>query len=90
MGRGRNAPAGCGKPALVRSASGGERNSIGGREYLRRTFYSQIDELIALVEEVNLENVGFCLDVGHANVDGVDIPAAIQRMGEEAVRSTSA
>ena len=40
-------------------------------------FYSQIDELIALVEEVNLENVGFCLDVGHANVDGVDIPCLL-------------
>ena len=52
-------------------------NIYGGR------FYSQIDELIALVEEVNLENVGFCLDVGHANVDGVDIPAAIQRMGKK-------
>lgn len=52
-------------------------NIYGGR------FYSQIDELIALVEEVNLENVGFCLDVGHANVDGVDIPATIQRMGKK-------
>lgn len=52
-------------------------NIYGGR------FYSQIDELINLVEEVNLDNVGFCLDVGHANVDGVDILSAVQRMGRK-------
>lgn len=52
-------------------------NIYGGR------FYSQIDELIQLVEEVNRDNVGFCLDVGHANIDGVDIPSAVQRMGRK-------
>lgn len=52
-------------------------NIYGGR------FYSQIDELISLVDEVNLPNVGFCLDVGHANLDKVNIPAAIQRMGNK-------
>ena len=52
-------------------------NIYGGR------FYSQIDELIQLVEEVSRDNVGFCLDVGHANIDGVDIPSAVQRMGRK-------
>lgn len=42
--------------------------------------FSKIDDLIDLVDRVNLENVGFCLDVGHAHVDGVDIPDAIRKM----------
>ena len=46
-------------------------------------FYSKIDELIKLVNDINLENVGFCLDVGHANVDNVDIPNTIKDMGNK-------
>ncbi len=52
-------------------------NIYGGR------FYSQIDELIQLVEEVDLDNVGWCLDVGHANVDGVDLVQTVHRMKEK-------
>lgn len=46
-------------------------------------FYSRIEELIQLVRDVDRENVGFCLDTGHANVDGVDIPVTIGRMGDK-------
>lgn len=52
-------------------------NIFGGR------IYSRIPDLIDLVKKVNLDNVGFCLDVGHANVDGVDIPDTIRRMGDK-------
>lgn len=51
-------------------------NIYGGR------VYSTIDDLVELVDAVDLPNVGFCLDVGHANCDGVDIPATIKRMGK--------
>lgn len=49
-------------------------NIYGGR------IYSRIDELIDLVDHVDLPNVGFCLDTGHANADGVDIPMAVRLM----------
>lgn len=49
-------------------------NLFGGR------FYSKIDDLIRVVEAVDLDNVGYCFDSGHANVDGLDIPATIRRL----------
>lgn len=46
-------------------------------------FYSNVEELIGLVEGVALDNVGYCLDSGHANLDHVDIPETIRRMGSK-------
>lgn len=45
--------------------------------------YSIIDDLIDLVETVNLENVGYCFDIGHGNYDGVDICQTIRRMSNK-------
>lgn len=42
--------------------------------------YSKINDLIDLVNTVNLDNVGFCLDVGHGNYDGINIPNTILLM----------
>lgn len=50
-------------------------NLYGGR------VYSALDELIELVEQVDRDNVGYCLDVGHAHADGVDLGEAVRRMG---------
>lgn len=47
-------------------------NIYGGR------VYSRIDEIIDLVKRVDLPNVGYCLDVGHANADGLDIPMVVR------------
>lgn len=47
-------------------------NIYGGR------VYSRIDEMIDLVDRVDLPNVGYCLDVGHANADGQDIPQIVR------------
>lgn len=52
-------------------------NIYGGR------FYSNIDELIELVETVNMDNVGYCLDIGHGHLDGVDLPSTIRRMSNK-------
>jgi sugar phosphate isomerase/epimerase len=45
--------------------------------------YSKIPDLISLIEEVNLENVGYCLDIGHAHYDEVDIVNTIRLMKEK-------
>lgn len=43
--------------------------------------YSKISDLKALVDLVNLDNVGFCLDIGHANYEGIDIKQTINSLG---------
>lgn len=45
--------------------------------------YSKIPDLINLVNEVNLENVGFCFDVGHGNYDKVNICDTIRKMKDK-------
>ena len=40
--------------------------------------YSRIDEITELVNRISLPNVGYCLDVGHANADGLDIPQIVR------------
>lgn len=47
-------------------------NIYGGR------VYSRIEEITELVRRVDLPNVGYCLDVGHANADGLDIPEIVR------------
>lgn len=42
--------------------------------------YSKISDLKALVDLVDLENVGFCLDIGHANYEGIDIKKTINSL----------
>ena len=41
----------------------------------------RISELKDLIREVNSEKIGICLDTGHANVDGLDVPEAIRECG---------
>lgn len=45
--------------------------------------YSKIPDLMSLIEDVNLENVGYCLDIGHAHYDEVDIVNTIRLMKEK-------
>lgn len=52
-------------------------NIFGGR------FYSKIDDLVRLVNDVNHPNVGYCFDCGHGNIDKVDHAEVIKTMGEK-------
>lgn len=45
--------------------------------------YSRIPDLIDLVEIIDLENVGYCLDIGHGNYDEIDIVETIKIMGDK-------
>lgn len=52
-------------------------NIFGGR------FYSQIDDLVKLVSDINHPNVGYCFDCGHGNIDKVNHAETIKRMGDK-------
>ena len=41
----------------------------------------RIAELKELIETVGSDRIGICLDTGHANVDGLDVPDAIRECG---------
>lgn len=43
--------------------------------------FSQPQDLVKLVEAVGEQNVGFCLDAGHAHLCGQDVPQWVRRMG---------
>lgn len=45
----------------------------------------RISELKALIEAVGSDRVGICLDTGHANVDGLDVPEAIRECGKRLI-----
>ena len=42
----------------------------------------RISELKALIGDAGSDHVGICLDAGHANVDGLDVPEAIRECGK--------
>ena len=52
-------------------------NIFGGR------FYSQIDDLVKLVNDINHPNVGYCFDCGHGNIDKVNHPEVIRIMNDK-------
>lgn len=47
-----------------------------------RRFGSIIEELLDLGDQVSPQVLGVCLDTSHANIQGLDIPAAIRFCGE--------
>ncbi len=51
----------------------------------RLSYGADFGQLIALVDAVGSANVGICLDTSHANIVGIDIPAAIRAMGHRLV-----
>lgn len=56
---------------------------IGVENLFLGRFFSKPDELLKLVHDVDNEYVGFCFDSGHANVDGLELPALIKGMGDK-------
>ncbi len=59
-------------------------NNLFDGSITKRTCTS-LEELMALVDSVNHPMVGFCLDVGHANYMGWNIPEAIRRMSDRLI-----
>lgn len=57
-------------------------NMVDFRGYRRRYCAGDIYELIDLVDTVNDDSVGICLDTGHANLGGIDSAAAIYEIGK--------
>ena len=57
-------------------------NMVDFRGNRRRYCGGDIYELIDLVDTINDESVGICLDTGHANIDGVEPAAAIYEIGK--------
>jgi sugar phosphate isomerase/epimerase len=47
----------------------------------RRRFGAQITELLDIVEKVGSDRIGICMDTGHAQVQGLDVPAAVKQCG---------
>ena len=52
---------------------------FGGKR--RRYCGGDLYELLDLVDTINDESVGVCLDTGHANLAGIDNPSAIREIG---------
>jgi len=51
----------------------------------QRTFGATIPELHELIEAVGFDNVGICLDVGHGNVQGLDMAESVWQCGERLI-----
>jgi sugar phosphate isomerase/epimerase len=47
----------------------------------RRRFGAQITELLDVIEQVGSDQMGICLDTGHARVQNLDVPAAVRQCG---------
>lgn len=56
-------------------------NMIGNKARGRR-YCSGVDELIELVDALNDPLFGICWDFGHANLNGVNQPAALRKIGK--------
>ena len=56
-------------------------NMVDFRGFRRRYCGGDIFELIDLVDTIHDPAVGICLDTGHANLAGIDVPAAIREIG---------
>ena len=48
----------------------------------RRRFGATIEELHGLIDAIDRPNVGICLDVGHAHVQGYEMAEAVRQCGE--------
>lgn len=44
--------------------------------------YTSAEDMLALCDRLNSERVRICLDTGHANIAGQDVPAMIRRYGD--------
>ncbi len=66
----------------VRLAVENMHDRIGVGAGLRRNFGAEVWELLDLADAVGSPVMGFCLDTSHANIQGLDLPAAIREMGE--------
>ena len=51
----------------------------------QRTFGATIPELHELIDAVGFDNMGICLDVGHGNVQGLDMAEAVRQCGERLI-----
>ncbi len=51
----------------------------------RRTFGATIPELHELIDVVGAPNIGICLDVGHAHVQGVPMAEAVRQCGRRLI-----
>jgi len=47
-----------------------------------RVFGSAVDELLDLIAAINSPAVGIAFDTSHANVEGIDLPAAVREFGD--------
>jgi len=47
----------------------------------RRRFGARIGDLLDIIGQVGNERIGICLDTGHAHVQGLHVPTAIQECG---------
>jgi protein FrlC len=56
------------------------RSAIGQRRY-----GATIEDLHTLIDAVDRRNVGICLDVGHANVQGYEMAEAVRQCGERLI-----
>lgn len=58
----------------------GDRSAVG-----RRRFGATIEELHDLIDAIDRPNVGICLDVGHAHVQGYEMSEAVRQCGERLI-----
>lgn len=56
------------------------RSAVGQRRY-----GATIEDLHALIDALDRPNVGICLDVGHAHVQGYDMAEAVRQCGERLI-----
>ncbi|MFO8079469.1 MAG: sugar phosphate isomerase/epimerase family protein [Armatimonadota bacterium] len=56
------------------------RSSVGQRRY-----GATIEELHALIDAIDRPNVGICLDVGHAHVQGIDMAEGVRQCGDRLI-----
>ncbi len=61
-------------------ASRATRGALG-----QRSFGATIPELHELIDAVGADNVGICLDVGHGNVQGLDMAESVRQCGERLI-----
>ena len=48
-------------------------------------FGNRISDLQGMIQELKSEKIGICLDTGHANIEKLDIPLAIEEAGKDLI-----
>lgn len=48
---------------------------------IKPSYANDVEDLIALVEAIDMENVRICIDTGHAHLSGHDVPSVLRRTG---------